>query len=313
MTRPDRDRERIDIADYVCDTEIDSDRAFETAHYCLMDALACAFQALDHPPCTKLLGPVAPGATLPGGARVPGTSYELDPVTAAFNIGAMIRWLDLIDAWLAAERGHPSDSLGGILAVADYLSRRNRVTGEEPLTMNDVLAAMIKAYEIQRRLMPGNGDNAVGPDHMLPVCAASAAVATRLLGGDRECVLNALAHAWFDDDAPQACRQVPDTGSRTSRAVADATSRGARLAMNVGPRTAGNCGDGRSTDSVVVSAPAWRRERREESIRLLQKKFADSVSPRLGAGQWEALAALCADRDKLAATAVDDFMALLVA
>ncbi|MGI9270250.1 MAG: MmgE/PrpD family protein, partial [Woeseiaceae bacterium] len=147
--RPDWDQELVDIADFVCDTEIDSEVAYETAHYCLMDTLACGFQALDYPACTKLLGPVVPGATLSGGARVPGTSYELEPVMAAFNIGAMNRWLDFNDTWLAAEWGHPSDNLGGILAVADYLSRQNRATGKDPLAMKVVLGAMIKAHEIQ--------------------------------------------------------------------------------------------------------------------------------------------------------------------
>ena len=147
--RPDWDQELVDIADYVCGDPIDSDLAFETAHYCLMDTLACGFQALDYPACTKLLGPVVPGATLAGGARVPGTSYELDPVQAAFNIGALNRWLDFNDTWLAAEWGHPSDNLGGILAVADYLSRQARAQGEAPLSMRDVLEAMIRAHEVQ--------------------------------------------------------------------------------------------------------------------------------------------------------------------
>ena len=134
--RPEPDKVIADIADYVCNTDIDSDLAYETAHYCLMDTLACGYQALDYPACTKLLGPVVPGATLPGGARVPGTSYELEPVMAAFNIGAMVRWLDFNDTWLAAEWGHPSDNLGGILATADYLSRQARAQGKEPLTMH---------------------------------------------------------------------------------------------------------------------------------------------------------------------------------
>jgi 2-methylcitrate dehydratase len=472
--RPDWDRELTAIADYVCDTEIDSDLAFETAHYCLMDTLACGFQALDYPACTKLLGPVVPGATLSGGARVPGTSYELEPVMAAFNIGAMIRWLDFNDTWLAAEWGHPSDNLGGILAVADYLSRQNRAAGREPLTMQDVLAAMIKAHEIQGCLALENSYNRVGLDHVLLVRVASTAVVTRMLGGDREKVLNALSHAWIDGAALRTYRHAPNTGSRKSWAAGDATSRAVRLALismtgemgypsalsakvwgyydvlfkgnpfrfqrpygsyvmenilfkisfpaefhaqtaveaamtlhdavsdrideierivietqeagariidKTGPldnpadrdhciqymvavplifgrltaadyedgvasdprvdtlrdkmevrenerftrdyfdpdkRYIGNAvqvffRDGSSTDRVEVSAPIGHRERREEGIPVLKQKFVDSVSPKLGAGQWEALAALCADRDKLAATAVDDFMALLVA
>jgi 2-methylcitrate dehydratase len=472
--RPDWDEELIGIADYVCDTEIDSDLAYETAHYCLMDTLACGFQALDYPACTKLLGPVVPGATLPGGARVPGTSYELEPVMAAFNIGAMIRWLDFNDTWLAAEWGHPSDNLGGILAVADYLSRQNRAVGKDPLTMHDVLTAMIKAHEIQGCLALENSFNRVGLDHVLLVRVASAAVVTRMLGGDRDKVLNALSHAWIDGGALRTYRHAPNTGSRKSWAAGDATSRAVRLALiamtgemgypsalsakvwgycdvlfkgnpfrfqrpygsyvmenilfkisfpaefhaqtaveaamalhdavkdriddvdrivietqeagvriidktgpldnpadrdhciqymvaiplifgrlrapdyedrvaadprvdmlrdrmevtenegftkdyfDPGKRYIGNAvqvffRDGSSTERVEVSTPIGHRERREEGIPVLKQKFADSVSPKLGAGQWHALAALCADRDKLAVTAVDDFMALLVA
>jgi 2-methylcitrate dehydratase len=474
VTRPDWDRELIDIADYVCEVDVDSELAFETAHYCLMDALACAFRALDYPACTKLLGPVVAGATLSGGARVPGTSYELDPVTAAFNIGTMVRWLDFNDTWLAAEWAHPSDNLGGILAVADYLSRRNRATGDDPLTMNDVLTAMIKAYEIQGCLALGKSYNRVGLDHVPLVRVASTPVVTRMLGGDREKVLSALSHAWIDGGALRTYRHAPNTGSRKSWAAADATARAVRLALiamtgemgypsalsaktwgfydalfgggafrlqrpygsyvmenilfkvtfpaefhaqtaveaamalhdavkdridevervvietqeaaariidKTGPldnpadrdhcirymvaiplifgrltaadyeddvaadplvdalrermvvrenerftkeysdprkRYIGNAvqvyfKDGSSTDRVEIGVPVGHRERREESLPLLREKFVDSVSPRLGAGQWEALDALCADRDKLAATAVDDFMALLVA
>ena len=472
--RPDWDTELADIADYVCDAEIDSDLAFETAHYCLMDTLACGFQALDYPACTKLLGPVVPGATLAGGARVPGTSYELDPVMAAFNIGAMIRWLDFNDTWLAAEWGHPSDNLGGILAVADYLSRRCRAAGKAPLTMKDVLTAMIKAHEIQGCLALENSYNRVGLDHVLLVRVASAAVVTRMFGGNRDTVLSALSHAWIDGGALRTYRHAPNTGSRKSWAAGDATSRAVRLALiamtgemgypsalsakawgyydvlfrgnafrfqrpygsyvmenilfkisfpaefhaqtaveaamalreavadriddiekivietqeagvriidKTGPldnpadrdhciqymvaiplifgrlaaadyeddvaadprvdpvrdkmevrensqftkdyfdpkkRYIGNAvqvffRDGSSTDRIEVSAPIGHRERREEGIPVLKQKFVDSVSPKLGAGQWEALDALCADRDKLAATPVDDFMALLVA
>jgi len=472
--RPDWDRELTDIADYVCDTDIDSGLAFETAHYCVMDALACGFQALDDPACAKLLGPVVPGATLAGGARVPGTSYELEPVMAAFNIGTMIRWLDFNDTWLAAEWGHPSDNLGGILAVADYLSRQSRVTGKKPLTMKDVLVAMIKAYEIQGCLALENSYNRVGLDHVLLVRVASAAVVTHMLGGDRGKVLNALSHAWIDGGALRTYRHAPDVGSRKSWAAGDATSRAVRLALismtgemgypsalsakvwgyydvlfrgnafefqrpygsyvmenilfkvsfpaefhaqtaveagmalhgsvmdriddverivietqEAGVRIIDKTGpldsradrdhcirymvaiplifgrltaadyeddvaadprvdalrdrmevrenehftkayvdpqkryisnavqvffkDGSSTDRVEVNAPIGHRERREEGLPLLKQKFVDSVSPKLGAGQWEALDALWADRDKLAATAVDDFMALLVA
>jgi len=229
--RPEPDAVLVDIADYVCNADIDSELAFETAHYCLMDTLACGFQALDYPACTKLLGPVVPGATLPGGARVPGTSYELDPVAGAFNIGAMIRWLDFNDTWLAAEWGHPSDNLGGILATADYLSRKVRAEGGEPLTMHDVLRAMIKAHEIQGILALENSYNRVGLDHVLLVRVATTAVVTRMLGGDRETVINAVSHAWLDGCSLRAYRHAPNTGSRKSWAAGDATSRGVRLAL----------------------------------------------------------------------------------
>ena len=229
--RPEWDAVIADIADYVCDYEIDSDLAYETAHYCLLDTLACGFQALDYPACTKLLGPVVPGATLPGGARVPGTSYELEPVMAAFNIGAMNRWLDFNDTWLAAEWGHPSDNLGGILAVADYLSRKARAEGGKPLSMQTVLAAAIKAHEIQGVLALENSYNRVGLDHVLLVRIASTAVVTRMLGGDREQVRNAVSNAWIDGGALRTYRHAPNTGSRKSWAAGDATSRAVRLAL----------------------------------------------------------------------------------
>ena len=229
--RPEPDQVLVDIADYVCNAEIDSDLAFETAHYCLLDTLACAFQALDYPACTKLLGPVVPGATLPGGARVPGTSYELEPVMAAFNVGALIRWLDFNDTWLAAEWGHPSDNLGGILATADYLSRIARTEGKDPLTMQDVLTAMIKAHEVQGVLALENSYNRVGLDHVLLVRVATTAVVTRMLGGDREQVINAVSHAWIDGCSLRTYRHAPNTGSRKSWAAGDATSRGVRLAL----------------------------------------------------------------------------------
>ncbi len=471
--RPDWDQALVDIADYVCDYDIDSDVAFETAHYCLMDTLACGFQALDFPACTKLLGPVVPGATFPGGARVPGTSYELEPVMAAFNIGAMNRWLDFNDTWLAAEWGHPSDNLGSILAVADYLSRQRRTQGEAPLKMRDVLAAMIKAHEIQGVLALENSYNRVGLDHVLLVRVASTAVVTRMLGGDRDQVLNAVSNAWVDGGALRTYRHAPNTGSRKSWAAGDATSRAVRLALiamtgemgypsalsaptwgyydvlfkgkefqfqrpygsyvmenilfkisypaefhsqtaveagmtlheqvadriddiekvvietqeagvriidKTGPldnpadrdhciqymvavpmifgrltaadyeddvandpridtlrdkmevtendrytrdyfdpelRYIGNAvqvffKDGTSTDRIEVHFPIGHRERRDEGIPVLKQKFVDSVSPKLAKGQWAELEQICADREKLAETDVDDFMALLV-
>ena len=471
--RPEPDQVLVDIADYVCNTEIDSDLAYETAHYCLMDTLACGFQALDYPACTKLLGPVVPGATLPGGSRVPGTSYELEPVMGAFNIGAMIRWLDFNDTWLAAEWGHPSDNLGGILATADYLSRQARAAGKDPLTMHDVLTAMIKAHEIQGVLALENSYNRVGLDHVLLVRVATAAVVTRMLGGDREKVINAVSHAWIDGCSLRTYRHAPNTGSRKSWAAGDATSRGVRLAFIVmtgemgypsaltaktwgyydvmfkgnaftfpqgyasyvmenilfkisypaefhaqtaveaamtlhpevkdrlddiekvvmetqepgvriidktGPldnpadrdhclqymvaipmifgrltaadyendvaadpridrlrskmQVAENKGftkdyfdaekryignaiqvffkDGTSTDRVAVDYPIGHRRRRDEGIPVLKQKFASSVSGKLKPAQWKVLDALCVDRDKLASTSVDDFMAHLI-
>jgi 2-methylcitrate dehydratase len=472
--RPEPDQVLVDIADYVCEYEIDSDLAYETAHYCLMDTLACGFQALDYPACTKLLGPVVPGATLAGGARVPGTSYELDPVAAAFNIGAMVRWLDFNDTWLAAEWGHPSDNLGGILATADYLSRIARAEGKDPLTMHDLLTAMIKAHEVQGVLALENSYNRVGLDHVLLVRIATTAVVTSMLGGDVETVTNAVSHAWIDGGALRTYRHAPNTGSRKSWAAGDATSRGVRLAliamtgemgypsalsaktwgfydvlfegnpfsfpqgygsyvmenilfkisypaefhaqtaveaaMTLHPEVAdrlddiekvvietqepgvriidktgaldnpadrdhciqymaavplifgrltaadyedkvaadpridelrakmqvsenrdftrdyfdpekryiGNAiqvffRDGSNTERVAVDYPIGHRQRRAEGIPVLKQKFEDSVSAKLKSGQWQELDELCADRDKLAKIAVDDFMALLVA
>ena len=214
------------IADYALNLQISSALAYETASYCLMDTLACGFQALKFPACAKLLGPVVPGATLSGGARVPGTSYELDPINAAFNIGAMIRWLDFNDTWLAAEWGHPSDNLGGILAVADYLSR-----GGNPVTVRDVLTGMIKAHEIQGVLALENSFNRVGLDHVLLVRVASTAVVTAMLGGNRDQIINAVSNAWIDGGALRTYRHAPNTGSRKSWAAGDATSRAVRHAL----------------------------------------------------------------------------------
>jgi 2-methylcitrate dehydratase len=229
--RPEPDQVLLDIADYVDGYEIGSAAALETARYCLMDTLACGFQALDYAACTKLLGPLVPGATLPGGARVPGTAWELDPVQAAFNIGAMVRWLDFNDTWLAAEWGHPSDNLGAILAVADYLSRKRITEGGAALKIRDVLEAMIKAHEIQGVIALENSFNRVGLDHVLLVRVASTAVATKMLGGDREQIINAVSNAWIDGGALRAYRHAPNTGSRKSWAAGDATSRGVRHAL----------------------------------------------------------------------------------
>jgi len=219
--RPAPDALLCELADYVLDAQINSDEAYDTARHCLMDSLGCALLALGYPACTKLLGPIVPGASLTNGARVPGTSHVLDPVAAAFNIGVLIRWLDFNDTWLAAEWGHPSDNLGAILAVADYLSRNG-----SPLTVRDVLTAMIKAHEIQGGLALENSFNRVGLDHVLLVRIASTAVATALLGGTREQVINALSNAWLDGGALRTYRHAPNTGSRKSWAAGDATARG---------------------------------------------------------------------------------------
>ena len=229
--RPAPDREMTAIADYVADHVITSDEAYLTAGYVLLDALGCAMLALRFPDCARLLGPVVAGTVVPDGVRVPGTAYGLDPVKGAFDIGTMIRWLDFNDTWLAAEWGHPSDNLGGILATADYVSRRNRAAGKAPLTMGEVLTAMIKAHEIQGVMALQNSFNRVGLDHVLLVKLATAAVATRLLGGDREAIVNALSHVWVDGQSLRTYRHAPNTGPRKSWAAGDATSRGVRLAL----------------------------------------------------------------------------------
>jgi len=229
--RPAPDQLLVDIASYVSEYRIGSDAAYQTAFHCLMDTLAGGFQALGYPACTRLLGPVVPGATMARGARVPGTSYELDPVQAAFNIGTMIRWLDFNDTWLAAEWGHPSDNLGGILAVADYLSRKAVAEGKPPFTVRDLTTAMIKAHEIQGVMALDNSFNRVGLDHVLLVRIASTAVVTNLLGGSREQVVNAVSNAWIDGGALRTYRHAPNTGSRKSWAAGDATSRAVRHAL----------------------------------------------------------------------------------
>ena len=225
--RPEPDRLLTEIADYVLAFDVtQSPVAMETARHCLLDSLGCAMLALSFPACTRLLGPMVPGAVMDGGARVPGTPYELDPVRAAFNLGAMIRWLDYNDTWLAAEWGHPSDNLGGLLAVADYLSRRT------PMPVRDLLAWTTKAYEIQGVLALENSFNRVGLDHVLLVRVATAAVCAAMLGGTREDVVNAVSNAWLDGGALRTYRHAPNTGSRKSWAAGDASSRGAWLALN---------------------------------------------------------------------------------
>jgi len=229
--RPQPDKVLTGIADYVLHYKIKSELALQTAHYCLLDTLGCGFEALTYPACTKLLGPVVPGTIVPDGAKVPGTSYQLDPIQAAFNIGAIIRWLDFNDTWLAAEWGHPSDNLGGILATADWLSRTNLANNKQPLTMLQVLEGMIMAHEIQGVLALENSFNKVGLDHVILVKVASTAVVGKLIGLTRDELINALSLAFVDGQSLRTYRHAPNTGSRKSWAAGDATSRAVRLAL----------------------------------------------------------------------------------
>jgi len=229
--RPQPDQVLVDMADYALYTPINSRTALDTARLCLMDTLGCGLEALTYPACTKLLGPDVPGTVVPNGARVPGTEFVLDPVMAAFNIGSMIRWLDFNDTWLAAEWGHPSDNLGGILAAADWKSRTDLAQGKTPLIMRDVLTAMVKAHELQGVTALENSFNRVGLDHVVLVKVATTAVVTSLLGGTREQVINALSNAWIDGQSLRTYRHAPNTGSRKSWAAGDATARGVRLAL----------------------------------------------------------------------------------
>ena len=229
--RPDPDRVLVDIVDYVLDFEVGSTPALETARNCLIDTLGCGLEALSYPACTKLLGPIAPGTIVPHGAKVPGTQFQLDPVQAAFNIGAMISWLDFNDTWLAAEWGHPSDNLGGILATADWLSRNAVAAGKKPLVMKDVLVSMVKAHEIQGVIALENSFNKVGLDHVLLVKVASTAVVGRMLGLSRDELINAVSLAFVDGHSLRTYRHAPNTGSRKSWAAGDATSRAVRLAL----------------------------------------------------------------------------------
>ena len=305
--RPDPDRLLVAIADYVLSFKITSPLAYETATYCLMDSLACAFQALKFPACTRLLGPVVPGATLTRGARVPGTSYELDPINAAFNIGAMVRWPDFDDTWLAAEWGHPSDSLGGILAVADYLSRSGK-----PVTVRDVLTAMIKAHEIQGVLALGNSVDRAGLDHLLLVCVASTAVVTAMFGGTR--------------DGGSVRGHPGDTGSRKSWAAGDATSRGVRHALfslkdEMGYASALAARTWAFEDVSLQGGPILlpqpfgshvMERHRLEAGSLLVKKFESSVAAHFAPRQTDLIKKVFEDPAMLAAMPVSDFVAKLV-
>ncbi|MCW4152375.1 bifunctional 2-methylcitrate dehydratase/aconitate hydratase [Vreelandella janggokensis] len=247
--RPDYDPELQTLADYVLNFRAPSEEALTTARYCLMDTLGCGLLALRFPACTKHLGPLVEGTTVPHGARVPGTSLRLDPVKAAWDIGAMVRWLDYNDTWLAAEWGHPSDNLGAILAVADHLSQKRVAEGAAPLVMADVLHAMVMAHEIQGVLALENSFNRVGLDHVVLVKVASTAVVAKLMGADREQMLSALSHAWVDGQSLRTYRHAPNAGSRKSWAAGDATSRGVRLA-DIAMR-------GEMGIPSALSAPQW--------------------------------------------------------
>jgi 2-methylcitrate dehydratase len=229
--RPKPDQVLVDIVDYVAKYKIKSELAYDTARNCLIDTLGCGLEALEYPACTKLLGPVVPGTLVPNGAKVPGTQFQLDPIQAAFNIGTMIRWLDFNDTWLAAEWGHPSDNLGGILATADWLSRNAIASGKKPLVMKDVLTAMIKAHEIQGCIALENSFNKVGLDHVVLVKVASTAVVAEMLGLTKDEIINAVSLAWVDGQSLRTYRHAPNTGSRKSWAAGDATSRAVRLAL----------------------------------------------------------------------------------
>tara|TARA_B100000768_G_C11279643_1_gene377813 strand:+ start:2454 stop:3914 length:1461 start_codon:yes stop_codon:yes gene_type:complete len=247
--RPEYDSVISEIADYVINYEISSDLAMDTARNCLIDTLGCGLLALKFPACTKMLGPVVEGTSVPFGVRVPGTNFKLDPIKGAFDIGCIIRWLDFNDTWLAAEWGHPSDNLGGILAVADFISQKNIEEGKDPLTMKTVLESMIMAHEIQGILALKNSFNKVGLDHVVLVKVASTALVTKLMGGNREQIMDAVSHAWVDGQSLRTYRHAPNAGSRKSWAAGDATSRAVRLAMITLSGEMGYPG--------VLSAPVW--------------------------------------------------------
>jgi 2-methylcitrate dehydratase len=247
--RPEPDQSMVDIANYVTDYYIGSSEAYTTARYMLLDSLACAMLALRHPECVKHLGPLVPGANLPGGVRVPGTCHELDPVQAAYNIGVQVRWLDFNDTWLAAEWGHPSDNLGAILAVGDYLSRKAEREHGKPITVRDILTWAIKAHEIQGCYALKNSFNRVGLDHVLLVRLASTAVATHMLGGGKEEIINAVSHSWADGGALRTYRHAPNAGPRKGWAAGDACRRAVTHALNAMKGCVGY--------PSVVSAKTW--------------------------------------------------------
>ena len=238
-----------DIADYVIDYKVVSEEALNTARNCLIDTIGCGLLALKYPNCTRHLGPIVPGTTVENGARVFGRSFELDPVKAAWDIGTIVRWLDFNDTWLAEEWGHPSDNLGAIMALSDYISRVNIANHKSPLRIKDVLEYMIKAHEIQGILALENSFNKVGLDHVLLVRVASTAVATHMLGGNRDQIIAALSQAWVDGSSLRTYRHAPNAGSRKSWAAGDATSRAVRLAMMTM--------DGEMGMPSVLTTPEW--------------------------------------------------------
>jgi len=242
------DRELVDIADYVLRYRLRGNQALQIARLRLTDTLACALDALDYPDCTKLIGPVVPGTVVPNGARIPGTPFVLDPVKAAFDLGCLIRWLDFNDTFTAAQGSHPSDNLAGILAIADYVSRRHRARGRKPLLMRDVLEHLVKAYEIQGCIAIENDFNAMGIDHVILTRVAIAAVATRLLGGSEAEIVNAVSNAWIDTSL-RVYRQAPNVGWRKSWAAGKANADGVALALMA---VAGEMGY-----PSVLTAPRW--------------------------------------------------------
>lgn len=345
--RPGPDDALVAIADYATHFVPASPLAFDTARACLMDRLACGFLALKHPACTKLLGPVVRGATMNGGSRVPGTSYELDPVKAAFDIGTMVRWLDCDDTWVAPDYGHPSDNLGGLLAVADWRSRRSVAEGATPLTVRDLLAAMIKAHEIHGVTAMQNAFDRVGFDHVINVRLATTAVVTAMLGGTRDQVVDAVSNAFLDGGALRAYRHARDTGTRERWAAGDATSRGVRLALMTlqgepgypsaltesqrGPehvllkkplafdRPFGT----QVMESVLFTIPAAAEVHGQEALQcamrlhegvapLLQAKFAAAVTAHFPAKRAPALVALFAEPARLDAMPVHEFVSATV-
>jgi len=239
----------VEIANYVSKQNIDSELALSTARSCLIDTVGCGLLALTFPACTKMLGPIVPGTEVPFGVRVPGTNFLLDPVKGAFDIGCIIRWLDYNDTWLAAEWGHPSDNLGAILSIADYISQQNVASGKDSLTMKDILESMIMAHEIQGVLALTNSFNRVGLDHVVLVKVASTAVVTKLLGGTTDQIIDAISQAWVDGQSLRTYRHAPNAGSRKSWAAGDATSRAVRLALITLSGEMGYPG--------VLSAPTW--------------------------------------------------------